>query len=423
MIPAAGSPSFTIRARHVLPLAGPPIENGWISVRRGRVVSIGRRAPAGKVCDLGDVIVVPGLVNAHTHLEFSDLDVPLDGTGGLPQWIERVVQLRRSRPVEANSASRVEASIRRGLRESAAAGVTTIGEIATSVVPAAYRHDGPRLRVYRECLGLSPDAITAALDGLDRDLDRLSSGGIPAGVSPHAPYSVAAALGRTVLDRARQRRLPAAMHLGESAAEAELLSAGTGAFRTLLNDLGAWPTGSPPTLLSAADWISRLARGPRGLVVHGTFLGTMPDDVSLARLVRHRDRLCVAVCPRTTRLLSGSLPPVARFRDAGVRLAIGTDSRASNPDLSVLAECRALVDAGLCSPVEALRMATVDGAWALMLEKRCGILAPGRAADMAILRPGVPVRDPYAAALDLGTQVVTTLRAGRVIAGAEIGEG
>jgi len=175
-----------------------------------------------------------------------------------------------------------------------------------------------------------------------------------------------------------------------------------------------WPPGGP-ALLPAAEWISRLARGPRGVVVHGTHLGRDPD--ALARLTRHRDRLCVAVCPRTTRALSGSLPPISLFREAGVRVAIGTDSRASTPDLSVLAECRTLVAAGVVSPEESLRMATVNAAWALGFERSCGMLAPGRPADLVLLSPRPAHTDPYEAILDPSTRIIATLRAGRLIAG------
>jgi cytosine/adenosine deaminase-related metal-dependent hydrolase len=144
----------------------------------------------------------------------------------------------------------------------------------------------------------------------------------------------------------------------------------------------------------------------------------LPDDeAALARLARHRDRLAVVVCPRTTRTLSGVLPPLAAFRAAGVRVAIGTDGRGSNPDLSVLGECRTLVDAGLARPDEALAMATRDAAWALMLERTAGRIAVGRPADLVVLRPVHHHDDPAAAALDPATRVVATLRGGRVIAG------
>jgi cytosine/adenosine deaminase-related metal-dependent hydrolase len=399
----------TLRAAFLLPIGAPSIANGCIHLAGGRIAWLGRSRGSGPVLDLGDAIILPGLVNAHTHLEFSHLREPLDPAGGLPAWVRRVVQFRRDR-AGASDPRTAGAAIEAGLAESAAAGITTIGDIATSVGDTSYGQ-GPRLRIFREALGLSGTATAAGLRGLRSDLDRLRSRGAAAGVSPHAPYSVAAGLGAEILGLARSRRLPAAMHIAESLDEQALYDAGAGPFRQLLEDLGAWPD-VPPRLLPAAHWISQLARGPRGLVVHGTHLDRDPD--ALARLARHRDRLCVAVCPRTTRSLSGRLPPIGLFRVAGIRVAIGTDSRASNPDLSVLAECRTLVDAGLTSPAEALTMATLHGGFAVMFD-RCGRLAPGLPADLVVLRPAGSVRDPFAAAVDPRTTVLATLRAGRLI--------
>jgi cytosine/adenosine deaminase-related metal-dependent hydrolase len=402
---------------------GPALENGWLSIGRGCILGLGSvagefgrgsaGAAAARVLDLGDAIVVPGLVNAHTHLEFSDRSRPLEAADGLPGWIGRVVRLRRERPAEDDGRG-VAAAIRSGLAESAAAGVTAIGEIATTAAGEALA-GGPRVRAFRETLGLSPPAAAAALATALRDVDRLSKRGVAVGLSPHAPYSVAAPLGTAVMRESVRRRLPVAMHLAESTAEEELLASGSGPFRSLLEELGAWNATRPPRLLSTADWIVRLARAPRGIVVHGTHLGR--DPLAVARLARHRDRLCVAVCPRTTRAISGVLPPVPLFREAGIRVAIGTDSRASSPNLSVLAECRTLVDAGLCSPVEALRMATVEGAWALGFGRQSGMLAPGRPADLVVLRPTVEHGDPHAAVLDPSTRILATIRAGRIIAG------
>jgi cytosine/adenosine deaminase-related metal-dependent hydrolase len=409
------SSPITLRARHVLPIAAEPIDGGWVRIERGRISGVGRGQPSGPVHDLGDAIILPGLVNAHTHLEFSDLDRPLPADGGLPAWIERVVAMRRSRADSGtDEATRLTAAVASGLEQSAAAGVTAIGEIATAVHPIASQA-GPLVRVFRETLGLSSTAIAAARSSLRRDLDRMNAEGTCTGISPHAPYSVAESLGRQVVGEAVRRRLPVMMHVAESREEAELLATGGGAFRSLLEQLGAWRPDSPPRLVPVADWITLLAKAPRGVVVHGTFLPE--DQTALSRLARHRDRLCVAVCPRTTLALSGRLPPVAAFRAAGIRVAIGTDSRASNPDLSVLAECRALVEGGAVSPAESLTMATRRGAWALGFERRCGILSPGRSADLAILLPAGRYEDPHEAAVDPTTQVAATFRRGRVIAG------
>ncbi len=415
----ARNDAVTLRCRQVVPMRGRPLDGGWIRIERGRITAMGQRRPPETAVDLGDAIILPGLVNAHTHLEFSNCRKPLDPSGGLPSWIEQVVHLRRSSEADQTTDRLGPAgAIVRGLAESAAGGVTTIGEIATLAPAAAYAtfaKDGPRVRVYREGLGLSAAAVRRTTSHLASDSESGSGPSPMQGLSPHAPYSVAAPLGRWLIETARRRGLPVAMHIAESPDEAALVADGTGRFRALLESLGAWPADAPPRLLPAAGWITELARAPRGIVVHGTFL---PDDpTAMARLARHRDRLAVTICPRTTLALSGRLPPLAAFRDAGLRVALGTDSRASNPDLSVLGECRTLVDAGLASPEETLTLATRHGAWAMMLEHRSGLLAPARPADLVILRPTAPYTDPFTAILDPATQIIATLRSGRVIHG------
>ena len=407
-----------LRARWIVPVGRRTIEDGWLRIERGRIAAIGRRRltgnpPSGQSIDLGDAIILPGLVNAHTHLEFSDLERPLEAEGGLPGWIARVVALRRARPSGPEEAARLARSLRAGLAESLEAGVTMIGDIATAVPRWGYPSVGPRVRVYREALGLS--FLGGSLPGgIARDLDRLKGS---AGISPHAPMTVSTALGGALLREAARRDLPVTMHLAESLAELAYVTGGGGPFRELFATLGAWPADRLPPVLPPSDWISRLARVRRGSVVHGTFLGEPPDASALDRLARHRDRLGVVVCPRTTRLLSGQLPPVARFLAAGIRVAIGTDSRASNPDLSVLAEARELVGAGIVSPQEALVMLSRDAAWNVAYEGQAGSIAVGRPADLVVLAPSGPFTDPLDAILRPDTRVLATLRAGRVLHG------
>lgn len=407
--------SLVVRCAAVLTVSGPPVRNGWIEVARGRIIAVGCGRPRVPCIDLGDAVALPGLVNAHTHLEFSDLRRPLDTTGGLPEWIRRIVALRRARPTGADGAAGVARAVAAGLAESIAEGVTSVGEIATTLAPAvvdALAAGRPRVRVFRESLGLAAPTA-AAIAAVHRDLDRLAERGLAVGLSPHAPYSVSGSLGARLAELSAARRLPIAMHVAESRAEAELIAAGAGPFRDLLDQLGAWPAAAP-RLLSAADWISLLARGPRGLVIHGTWLDG--DRAAWSRLARHRARLALVICPRTTLALGGRLPPLHDLRAAGVRMAIGTDSRASNPDLSVRAECSTLVDAGLVSPEESLAMATVHGARAIGFD-RVGSLTAGRRADVVFVRPAGRAADPVAAALDPSSPVVAVLRGGRLVAG------
>jgi hypothetical protein len=306
-----------------------------------------------------------------------------------------------------------------GLRVLPWASVATAG--ASNAVAMRYKEGRDGITVYEP--DGSPAGVSVAA-ALPRSLPSVArpAGGPDKSVAMVAwSLMVAGAVAGRLTAAARRLDVPLAMHVAESEAEADLLRAGTGSFRELFDRLGVWPEPAGPALLPAAEWISRLARGPRGRVVHGTHLGDDPE--ACARLARHRDRLAVAVCPRTTLALAQRLPPVALFRAAGIRVAIGTDSRASTPDLSVLAECRVLVEAGLVAPAEVVRMATVDAAWALGFERSCGILAPGRPADLAILGPSTTTTDPYEAILDPATRLTATLRAGRVIAGSLEGLG
>jgi cytosine/adenosine deaminase-related metal-dependent hydrolase len=420
--PSAASRSrreaYTLHARWIVPVGSPPIESGWVRIDRGRITAIGRRSVPGmgssaSIVDFGDAIILPGLVNAHTHLEFSDLACPLAADGGLPGWIAGVVALRRARPTGTDADAHLEQSLRLGLAECLTHGVTTVGDIATRIPACGFPSVGPRIRVYREALGLSFNGATAP-GSVVSDLDRL---GRVAGISPHAPYTVSKSLGRALLAAARRRDLPVTMHLAESMAELAYVTAGSGPLRDLLASLGAWPADRVAPVLPPSEWIGRLARCRRGSVVHGTFLGDAPDATALHRLARHRDRLGVVVCPRTTRLLSGRLPPAERFLAAGIRVAIGTDSRASNPDLSVLAEARELAGAGIASAARAIRMMTVDAAWALAYEDRAGVIAVGRPADLAVLTPAGSAGDPFEAALRHDTKVAATFRGGRLLHG------
>ena len=439
----SGSPAFTtgsqrsltLRARWLLPETGPGIKDAWLRLECGRVAGLGTGRPPATDCsrqiDLGEAVITPGFVNAHTHLEFSSLQRPFPTAGGLAAWIERVVDWRRQQPA-ARSSERASA-ISLGLSESAADGVVAVGEIGTGFVPPAVLSQGPRLRVFRELLGIGPmqasnlpPQITATL----RDAQRLTRAGLAIGLSPHAPYSTQWPLGKLALREAQQLRqlvrsqtgdrqaiVPLAMHLAESADEADLLTERTGPFRDLFQRLGVWPE-RPPRLATTADWISLLARADRGLVVHGTHL---PDDpAAVARMRRHRHRLAVAVCPRTTLALAGRLPPVTAFQAAGLRICLGTDGRGSNPDLSIRAEARCLIEAGVVSPAEALQMVTRNAAWALGFERTTGRIAAGRKADAVILRPGedpATVEAATAAVFAADTEVIATLRGGRLIAG------
>jgi cytosine/adenosine deaminase-related metal-dependent hydrolase len=313
---------FSLTARWVLPIDGDPLEGALVTIDDGVVVAVAERSAAtGPVHDLGDAVLLPGLINAHTHLEFSHLPQPL-GTPGmkLPDWIRLVISDRRRRDSRA--------SIAAGLRESRECGVTALGDIATSP-PLDLPHPHPQLLAFQEVIGFSAARRESSFADLQQRLDnnRDSTKHRP-GISPHAPYTVHPQLLERLVDEAQSRELPVAMHLAESPEELELLAAGTGPFRELLAERSMWDTAAIPRGSTPMDYLRVLARAPQALVVHGNYLATSEIEF----LGRRRGQMSVVYCPRTHEFFQHNDYPLREMLAAGVRVALGTDSRASNPD-------------------------------------------------------------------------------------------
>lgn len=363
---------FTLRARWVAPIDRPAIEAGCVTVAAGRIVAVERwNRQAGPAIDLGDSVLLPGLINAHTHLEFSDLPRPLGSPGmSLPEWIRLVIAHRKHG--DRDGAGGLAA----GLRESLAAGVTTLVDVSTA--PAAcYPTNGvPNLVMLQEAIGFSAARVDSAFADLQH---RLDGGPAPCGLSPHAPYTVHPRLLERIVALAAERGALVAMHLAESREELRLLVEGDGPFRELLVERSMWDPETLPRGTRPLDYLRRLASAPRALVVHGNYLTSEEIDFLAAR----RNRMSVVYCPRTHVYFRHEPYPLESLRHAGVPVVLGTDSRASNPDLSVLAELRFAAALHLqVSPAEWLRRATLDAAAALGLASEIGSLSPGKRADL-----------------------------------------
>jgi len=202
------------------------------------------------------------------------------------------------------------------------------------------------------------------------------------GVSPHAPYTVHLQLLDRLVQIARNQHLPVAMHLAESSSELELLQHGSGAFRHLLEERGMWDRKAIPRASRPLDYLKRLALAPRALVIHGNYL----DDEEISFLVSHNNHMSLVFCPRTHEYFGHDAYPLSRLLSAGVQVALGTDSRASNPDLSLVNEMRAIAASEFeVSRSSIVRMGTLCGAIALGLEDQVGSLTPGKWANLCAL--------------------------------------
>jgi cytosine/adenosine deaminase-related metal-dependent hydrolase len=367
-----------LRARRLFPVDRPPILDGVVTIEGERIVAVGPAAEAnGPIKDLGDVALLPGFVNAHTHLEFSHLRAPL-GRAGMPliDWLPLAIGERNS---HSNS---VEASLALGMQECLLSGTCTIGEITTADA-AAYPDDAeiPIVSLL-EVIGFSRARANSAFAAIAERLADAQKAHSRVGLSPHAPYTVSPELVGKLIQLAVEHRLPVAMHLAESAEELELVSAGTGPFRDLLEARSMWDPQAIPVGSRPLNYLRMLAGAPRTLVIHGNFLADDEHEF----LAGHADRMSLVYCPRTHGYFQHPPYPLAKLLAIGVRVALGTDSRASNPDLGVLGELRHVARTHADVPADAiLKMATLDAAQALGFDDECGSVTPGKLANLVAL--------------------------------------
>ncbi len=480
-----------VTARWLVPVAGPVLENGTLVLVDGQIVELWPKKDS-RAIELGQVALLPGLVNAHVHTEFSGLERPLSVEGGFFRWIERVVQWRRRG--EKNSGA-----IQQGLRECYEGGAAGVAEIATEEaaveqarktaealaldlvvfrelygfqeeqvaerLEVAQRHvlqttealsvtPPPTLHTRTVCLNSGSSAVSSSARNADSPscsnagtstasngtstasngtstasntntsvgadielsgsflsvpsseaasrnaVEQLGSSGssvepytqarapserqntnrscVVYGLSPHAPYTVHPSLFEGLVRLAKQACVPVAMHLAESREEREMLEQGRGPCVELLKRLEVW--NDELRRRSISDYLRELAELDRALVVHGNVL----NESELRFLAAHQN-LTLVYCARTHARFSHGLHPWLRLLELGGRVALGTDSRASNPDLSLWNELRFLAGQ-YCVEVERLvELGTRAGAQALGLEHRLGTLEPGRPARVLVV--------------------------------------
>ncbi len=359
-----------------------------------RIVHVGENRVFPADVDLGDVALLPALVNAHTHLEFSLLEAPLaPPAAGFCNWIREVIRHRQERA--PNQAEAIVA----GLQESRRAQVAAIGEIASQPWPleVASALGDPELKiggvVFRELLGLAPDREAALLDAAAVHLHSPPFANLRAGLSPHAPYTASPELIRRAVEVAVSRGAPVAMHLAETTEELELLASHSGPMRILLDELDAWSAGAIPRGIRPLDYLRLLSPAPRALVIHGNYLTT--DEIAFVG--ERAATMSVVYCPRTHAYFGHGAYRLADLVAAGANVALGTDSRASSPDLNLWSEAQTAAEAHPnVSPAEILRMATNHGAKALGIENAYGSLGAGKRASFWTLPiSAAEVDDPH----------------------------
>jgi len=390
-------------AKHLLPVASTPIQNGAVSVHDGRIVAVGRRKdvvkahPGVEVRDLGDAVIIPGLVNAHTHVELSFMNGDPPAGGTYMTWLRDLVARRSA--VDASAATEAAAH---AIEAMASRGTVAVGDVANGAWAAPLlARSGLFGLAFHELFGFrAADAesiLSAAAERLEAidshsevraALDRFNNV-----LTPHAAHTTSHPLLKALGGRAVASGEMLSIHVAESEEETQLLRDGTGPFKDFLIERDAWEPGWKAPGMTPVAYLDRLGvLTPRTLAVHCVHI----DHQDLSRLQARG--VTVVTCPRSNQRLGVGKAPVTKLMASGIPVALGTDSLASAPDVDVFTEVAHLRQEhpGL-SPAAALRIATLNGARALGLAAQLGSIEAGKWASLAVVGLNDPNDDPLEA--------------------------
>ncbi len=406
-----------LRARTVLPVSSPPIENGAVLVAGNRIRTVGSwsdlKSQAGEeICDLGEVLLLPGLVNAHCHLDYTDMAGELPPPKTFTDWIPLITAAKT-----AWSYSDYAHSWLRGAHMLVRNGTTTVADIEAmpDLLPEVWDATPLRVLSFLEMTGIRArrDPKKILREALEK-IDSLSHARSSAALSPHAPYSTLPELLRSSARVSRKHHWPLCTHVAESEHEFEMFTRAGGMMYDWLKrnfrDMSDCGLGSPVEHLARNNML-----GKNLIAIHANVLAH--GDAAL--LGKHR--VNVVHCPRSHAYFRH--PPFLRERlaNAGANLCLGTDSLATvrvmgrpKPELNLFEEMRALADADrTVSPVEVLRMATVNGARALGRRGQVGELRPDAFADLIAIPASGKHEEIYETVLAHDGPVLASLIDGR----------
>jgi cytosine/adenosine deaminase-related metal-dependent hydrolase len=390
-------------AKHLLPVASTPIQSGAVSVHEGRIVAVGRRKdvvkahPGAEVRDLGDAVIIPGLVNAHTHVELSFMNGEPPAGGTYMTWLRDLVTRRPA--VDAPAATQAAES---AIAAMAGRGTVAVGDVANGAWAAPLlARSGLYGLAFHEIFGFKAadaesilSAAAARLEAIDTHAEvRAARGRLDNVLTPHAAHTTSHSLLKALGGRAVASGEMLSIHVAESEEETQLLRDGTGPFKDFLIERDAWEPGWKAPGMTPVAYLDRIGvLTPRTLAVHCIHI----DHQDLSRLQARG--VTVVTCPRSNQRLGVGKAPVAKLMASGIPVALGTDSLATAPDLDIFTEIAHLRQEhpGL-SPAAALRIATLNGARALGLAAQLGSIEAGKSAALAVVGLNDPNDDPLEA--------------------------
>jgi len=377
-------------APYILPIGLPPISDGAIKIRKGKIVAVSRfrdlpKTGKEKLISLQDSLILPGFVNSHTHLELSCFKGVIKRKRPFSKWVREIIEAKKKL-----SERDCETSIRDGILESLRGGITSFGDITgTGLSLKVMERMGVRGIAFHELIGFKEEdarrifaKFMKRIIMFQKKLAGLEST-VGIGVSPHSPYSVSPELFKLSCGFAGRLNLPVSIHLSETEEEVRFLKNGNGPLKKLLLDLGSFDRGWNPPGLSPLRYLHSLkVLSPRTSIVHFNFFDE--EDLRVAK----KSNIKIIYCPKSNnKWFSRKRSPVMDCFKKAIPFSIGTDSLASNDSLNMFDEMRMFKSLYPLFPAKKiLKIATAGGACCLGLEDRTGSLQPVRFADFIAVR-------------------------------------
>ncbi len=403
---------FILKSKYLLTEPDTVIDNGAVLIDDGKIKFAGRfkdidRPSSYETVDLGNSAIIPGLINAHTHLDLTHLHNRISCNGDFTDWIRQIIVAK-----EPWTEQEYVSSIREGITKSLEAGTTTVADLnRNGLALDELRKSKIRKILFYELIDFNPDSAESTIGNYIGEINSIKKDELLSiGLFPHAPYTVSKELYKRCKEVSEELGIHIATHLSETNDEIEFLTRGAGRFMSLLKDLDMLDNWSHPGLRPVVYLRNMGILNDSWLLVHCNYITEEEtEDIRMSGS-------SIVYCPRSHKFLGHENHPFRKFIECGINVALGTDSLASNDSLSILDEMKFLYENHKdVRPRDILHMGTAAGAVALRMENKIGRLEPGLEADItAIKLPEEKASNVYDGLLSQDSECTFTVVSGSV---------
>ncbi len=387
-------------AKYIYPVTSEIIENGAIVINEGKIIDFGNREDLDmkfqdveERFNLRNALIMPGFVNAHTHLEFSN--VKIKEVKNFQDWLLKIVSerdkmqrknwLKKIKFLESLYDKRWKRLIKKRINEMIISGTIAIADVTNTAKLITLLLKIPlKVQIFIELIAFDEERGRSFFEAIKKSIENISQvikkhmleKEFKISLSAHAPYSVSETLFRLI--KSFNKSSKTSVHLAEPFEEIEFMKNGTGFFRDFLIKRGAFTPGWKPPGISSVKYLDKIGfLDENTLAVHCVNV----DDEDIEILSSRNVSVCI--CPRSNFFLKVGKAPLRKFIDNGINVCLGTDSMASNRDLNILHELKFAKEFyPNVSDEELIKIATINGAKALGFENSCGSIEKGKDADL-----------------------------------------